>query len=226
VVGEQLEDLLVREGAMQAPRAVALMAQICDAVHDAHIHGIIHRDLKLANVIVMKRHDEEEPKVLDFGIARLADEASTGNKSVTRRGIVVGTPEYLSPEQALGQPIDARADIYSLGIMIYTLLAGRLPFFSENLRLVVTMQLTQPPPPLTDSVPRCSRPWRRRGTGASRRPPSLARRSATVCAERARPRSWRQRRHRSRSSQTFRRSPPRPRAPTRSPPVRVAGSGS
>jgi serine/threonine protein kinase/tetratricopeptide (TPR) repeat protein len=153
VVGEQLEDLLVREGAMQAPRAVALMAQICDAVHDAHIHGIIHRDLKLANVIVMKRHDEEEPKVLDFGIARLADEASTGNKSVTRRGIVVGTPEYLSPEQALGQPIDARADIYSLGIMIYTLLAGRLPFFSENLRLVVTMQLTQPPPPLTDFAP-------------------------------------------------------------------------
>jgi serine/threonine-protein kinase len=171
VVGEQLEDLLVREGAMQPPRAIALMAQICDAVNDAHVHGIIHRDLKLANVIVMRRKEEagsagrraeaggrsirydEEPKVLDFGIARLADEASTGNKSVTRRGIVVGTPEYLSPEQALGQPIDARADIYSLGIMAYTLLAGRLPFFSDNLRLVVTMQLTQAPPNLVEFVP-------------------------------------------------------------------------
>jgi len=153
VAGEQLEDMLVREGRMAPARAVALMGEICDAVHDAHAHGIIHRDLKLANVIVTKRKDEEQPKVLDFGIARLTDEAPAGDKAVTRRGIVVGTPEYLSPEQALGQPLDARADVYSLGIMAYTLLAGRLPFFSENLRHVVTMQLTQPPPPLTGVSP-------------------------------------------------------------------------
>ncbi|MHB8417877.1 MAG: protein kinase domain-containing protein [Myxococcales bacterium] len=156
VAGEQLEDLLVREGRMAPDRAVALMAQICEAVQEAHAHGIIHRDLKLANVIVTRRKGPagtgEDAKVLDFGIARAADDAATG-KSVTRRGIVVGTPEYLSPEQALGQAIDARADIYSLGIMAYTLLAGRLPFYSENLRHVVTMQLTQPPPSLTAAAP-------------------------------------------------------------------------
>ncbi|MHB1844761.1 MAG: protein kinase domain-containing protein [Deltaproteobacteria bacterium] len=153
VAGQELEDLLVREGMMPPKRAVALMSQICDAVQDAHNHGIIHRDLKLANVIVTRRREEEIPKVLDFGIARLADDQTAGGKSVTRRGIVVGTPEYLSPEQALGQPIDARADVYSLGIMAYTLLAGRLPFYSDNLRHVVTMQLTQPPPPLGTVAP-------------------------------------------------------------------------
>ncbi len=154
VSGEELENLLVREGAMEPRRAVALMSQICDAVQDAHAHGIIHRDLKLANVIVTKRRDDESAKVLDFGIARLADEQSLGGKAVTRRGIVVGTPEYLSPEQALGQPLDARADVYSLGIMAYTLIAGRLPFYSDNLRHVVTMQLTQPPPPLQNIQPK------------------------------------------------------------------------
>ena len=191
VAGEELEDLLVREGALTPARTVSLMSQICEAVEDAHAHGIIHRDLKLANIIVTRRKEaggsadrraeaegpepsreldgssvqrteaaggekasfDEIPKVLDFGIARLADDATTGPRSMTRRGIVVGTPEYLSPEQALGQPIDARSDVYSLGIMAYTLLAGRLPFFSENVRHVVTMQLTQAPPPLEGVVP-------------------------------------------------------------------------
>ncbi|HEX8071800.1 MAG TPA: protein kinase [Pyrinomonadaceae bacterium] len=154
VEGASLRDLLRREGRLAAARAVALMRDVCAGVGAGHRRGVVHRDLKPDNVIVLPPDAEgarETVKVVDFGIAKLRDAA--GAPALTQTGAIIGTPYYMSPEQCRGESLDARADVYSLGAMLYELLAATPPFNAESITGVVAKHLTEPPPPLPADVP-------------------------------------------------------------------------
>lgn len=138
--GESLASLLRREGAIDARRALGIVRQIASALTVAHAAGIVHRDLKPDNVHV---GPGDSVKILDFGIAKVL-----GSSRLTRTGMIFGTPHYLSPEQASGGPVDHRADLYSLGVLLYELLAGRVPFEADSFMGVLTQHLyTEPVPP-------------------------------------------------------------------------------
>ena len=113
-----------------------LFMHVCGAVQHAHQKGIIHRDIKPSNILVATQDDQAVPKVIDFGVAKAVSQPLTGHTFSTEQGQLVGTPEYMSPEQAnLGnQDIDTRSDIYSLGVILYKLLTGLLPFDPETFR--------------------------------------------------------------------------------------------
>jgi serine/threonine protein kinase len=124
--------------------AVSVVVQIGSALDFAHSHGVVHRDLKPANIMF---RDGATPVLTDFGIARYQDGTAT---RLTQTGMLVGTPTYMSPEQINGNPVDGRADLYSLGILFYELLAGVAPFRGDTPIAVLMAHLTQPPPPLPD----------------------------------------------------------------------------
>jgi non-specific serine/threonine protein kinase/serine/threonine-protein kinase len=115
---------------------LGLFMQVCDGVQHAHQKGIIHRDLKPTNVLVAIQEDKPVPKIIDFGVAKATEQRLTEKTVFTQMGVLVGTPEYMSPEQAemTGLDIDTRTDVYSLGAMLYELLVGALPFDSKELR--------------------------------------------------------------------------------------------
>jgi serine/threonine protein kinase/Tol biopolymer transport system component len=147
--GVSLRALLRSEGKLSAARAVALMQDICAGVGAAHRRQIVHRDLKPDNIIVLPPDGEgerETAKVVDFGIAKLRDLAAV--PTLTQAGTLMGTPYYMSPEQCRGDALDARSDVYSLGAVLYEMLAGEPPFTAANITGVVTKHLTEPPPPL------------------------------------------------------------------------------
>jgi hypothetical protein len=147
VAGESLRALLNRCGQLPLPLTAALVAQICAALDEAHRQQIVHRDLKPENIIVAQDTHGWRVKVLDFGIARWRDEAA-GINSLTTTGVMLGTPRYMSPEQCLGLELDGRSDIYSLGIMLYELLAGCAPFNSPAAGALIAQHVNHPPPPL------------------------------------------------------------------------------
>jgi serine/threonine protein kinase len=146
VEGETLSQVLAREGRFQPSRAVEIATQICDVLEEAHRLGIIHRDLKPSNILLGKRG----VCVLDFGVAKvLASSAeSTATHASTGSGKLIGTPRYMSPEQCLGQRVGARSDLYSLGVLLYEMLAGRPPFIDPLQSALLVKQATAPAPPL------------------------------------------------------------------------------
>jgi predicted Ser/Thr protein kinase len=146
VEGETLSQALARQGRFSFTRAVEIATQICDVLEEAHRLGIIHRDLKPSNILLGKRG----VCVLDFGVAKvLASSAeSTAANASTGSGQLVGTPRYMSPEQCLGQRLGARSDLYSLGVLLYEMLAGRPPFVDPLQTALLIKQATAAAPPL------------------------------------------------------------------------------
>lgn len=129
LAGIDLAGILKKEGPLEWRRAFGLCVSICSALEAAHKLGIVHRDVKPDNFFVVQRDDRDFVKVLDFGIAKLLGEEGS---VVTRTGLFVGTPEYMSPEQAEGLELDGRVDVYGMGIMLYQLVTGRLPFRGKD----------------------------------------------------------------------------------------------
>lgn len=149
--GESLFDRARRLGPLPVEEVVPILSQVCAGLEAAHRRGVVHRDLKPENVF-LHRLDAGGTiaKILDFGIAKITDPTSA---SATHPGMVVGTPEYLSPEQALGSSVDSRADIYAVGLIAWRVLAGRHPFRADDPRALLMMQATQEVPPLTEPRP-------------------------------------------------------------------------
>jgi serine/threonine-protein kinase len=152
IEGESLSDLLRREGTLPADRAVSILQQSGDALQAAHDLGIVHRDLKPDNIMLAKgRGGCDVVKVVDFGIAK----AMTGEEGqkVTKTGLVVGTPEYMSPEQLSGDVLDGRSDIYSLALVFYRMLSATLPFKADSAQEIMIKRLTDKPRTLNEVVP-------------------------------------------------------------------------
>ena len=155
VDGPPLTSVIEQQGALPPKRAADIVRQTADALAVAHDMGIVHRDLKPDNIMVAKTRDGGDlVKVVDFGIAKAA-----GNESqkVTKTGLVVGTPEYMSPEQLSGDKLDGRSDIYSLGLVAFNMLTGKLPFPSESAQESMIMRLTDRPKPLAEM--KADRSW-------------------------------------------------------------------
>jgi len=146
IEGITLSDALADEGRFSPERAVKIATQICDALGEAHQLGIIHRDLKPANIML----NERGAYVLDFGVAKVLATSSemTASHASTGSGQVLGTPRYMSPEQCLGHKLGPRSDLYSLGVVLYEMLAGRPPFIDPLPSVVLVKQATAAPPPL------------------------------------------------------------------------------
>src|SRR5215208_5315186 len=138
VAGENLKQLIEREGPLPVRDALLLAIQMARALGFAHDRGLVHRDVKPQNVLL---NDEGQAKMTDFGIARSVDV-----DGVTITGTVLGTSEYIAPEQARGQRVDANTDVYSLGVVLYELLTGSVPFQGESFVTVALRHVNEPPP--------------------------------------------------------------------------------
>lgn len=153
VQGRSLRELIDAERRLPPARALGIGAQIAEALAAAHRADVVHRDLKPSNVMLLcEENNPEVVKVLDFGLARVAGQGIPG-EPLTRAGSVFGTPEYMSPEQARGDVVDHRADLYALGVILYELLSGRQPFVAPELVAILVKHVQEAPPPLPDDVP-------------------------------------------------------------------------
>jgi serine/threonine protein kinase len=153
VEGESLRQMIKQRGPLTPSASAEIISQACAALDEAHRHSIIHRDIKPDNIIVNVSATGLRVKVLDFGIAKLRDDVA-GN--LTQTGSILGTPHYMSPEQCLGEELDSRADIYSLGVVLYEMLTGTVPFNSPTPAAVVVQHVNQSPAPphvLNASIP-------------------------------------------------------------------------
>jgi len=152
IEGEPLTDLLEREGALPVRRAAGIFTQVADALQAAHDLGIVHRDLKPDNIMLAQKKGGDQVKVVDFGIAKAVGGDESGQK-VTKTGLVVGTPEFMSPEQLSGDKLDGRSDLYSLALVFYRMLAGKLPFEATTVQETMIKRLTDEPAKLAESRP-------------------------------------------------------------------------
>lgn len=151
--GRTLQQELHARGALDLHRVIGIGEAIARALGAAHAEGVVHRDLKPENVMLIDRYGErDQVKVLDFGMARLLDDAA-GEESVTRTGSLLGTPLYMSPEAALGHKVDAKADLYALGLVLYQMATGQLPFRDAQPLRLLYMHANQPPQPPSELAP-------------------------------------------------------------------------
>ena len=148
IEGEPLTKIIERSGALPPARAASIASQTANALAVAHDMGIVHRDLKPDNIMIAKGRDGADVvKVVDFGIAKATE---SEKQKVTKTGLVVGTPEYMSPEQLAGDKLDGRSDLYSLALVTFNMLTGKLPFPSETVQESMIMRLTDRPRTLTE----------------------------------------------------------------------------
>jgi len=149
--GRSLAEKLHREGPLGPGYAVQVFRQVCLALQAAHDIGVVHRDLKPGNVFLLE--DGETAKVLDFGMSKLATGTLDGKEKLTQDGYTLGTPEYMAPEQCIGAAVEARTDLYELGVLIYEALTGDLPIKSSNRRELLDLHQRQVPPPMRQRRP-------------------------------------------------------------------------
>jgi len=156
--GETLDAVVAREGSLPALRAAQITKQIADALYAAHHLGIIHRDLKPENVMIARHLDGTDwVKVVDFGIAKTIQRDGSGSQTVTTAGVSLGTPEYMSPEQLAGEKLDHRTDVYSLGLLLFNMLTGQLPYPKLTSKETLVRRLTSRPATLAEVLP--DRAW-------------------------------------------------------------------
>lgn len=168
VSGQSLGALMDEVGALPLPRALSIASQIFSALASAHRSEIVHRDLKPENVMLLAPDDvaasgrasadgetRDVVKVLDFGLAKL-QKSDAADTQLTQAGAIYGTPRYMAPEQASGAEVDARADLYAAGVVLYEMLAGKPPFQADQIMPLLILHMTEPPPPLPDSIPKAA----------------------------------------------------------------------
>jgi eukaryotic-like serine/threonine-protein kinase len=154
VEGEPLTDLMTRDGALPVRRAVSIFVQVADALQAAHDLGIVHRDLKPDNIMLTRgREGAAVVKVVDFGIAKAVGGGGDDSQKVTKTGLVVGTPEFMSPEQLSGDRLDGRSDLYSLALVLFKMLTGKLPFEATTVQETMIKRLTDDPMTLAAARP-------------------------------------------------------------------------
>jgi serine/threonine protein kinase len=141
IKGKSLQQLIAEKKKYSPKEISEIMIPLCDALDYAHRHGVVHRDIKPANILI---DEEGKPYIVDFGVARV--ETST----LTQTGTTVGTPSYMSPEQIMGKRVDNRADIFSLGVILYELATGQRPFSGENISTIMYKIVNEEPPHVTD----------------------------------------------------------------------------
>ncbi len=145
IKGVALTDIIRDEFPIAQQRIVKIISQVCSVLAEAHLNGIIHRDMKPDNIMIIHRPEEADfVKVLDFGIAKLMDREGP---KLTMDGMVCGTPDYMSPEQAMAKQLDARSDMYSVGCILYEMLTQHVPFEADNYPAILTMHVKNPPIP-------------------------------------------------------------------------------
>jgi len=149
VVGKNLT-AAIAEGPFQPRRALVVARQILEGVGHAHAHGLVHRDLKPDNIMLVDMGGWERAKVVDFGVVKLIGDAEVamGGGKLTTTGLVFGTPAYMAPEQAMGRPLDGRADLYAVATILFEMLTGRVPFDHQDPMMQMRMQVKAPPPRL------------------------------------------------------------------------------
>lgn len=146
VEGEDLKRLISKDSIGNFDRKLNIIGQVCRGLHYAHQAGVIHRDIKPANILVTR---DQQAKILDFGLARLSD------SDMTRTGTLMGTPFYMSPEQARGTPLDGRSDLFSVGVILYELVTGKRPFGAESSHATLYRIVTEPHTPIQEVYPQC-----------------------------------------------------------------------
>jgi serine/threonine-protein kinase len=153
--GKNLNQTVRSEGPFPLPRALPILIQACGALDEAHKAGIIHRDLKPENIFLVQTATQRDfPKLLDFGLAKVGErQMRPGSVILTQEGMVFGTPEFMSPEQAQGKTLTPSSDVYSLAVILYEVLTGKLPFDAKSAMDYIQMHVTGKPIPLNQRVP-------------------------------------------------------------------------
>lgn len=152
ISGLTLNEVIRQEGHLPVARTNRLLGQICGALQAAHAEGIIHRDIKPENILISEADGEDWATVVDFGVAKIQEDINHG-VALTGEGIIIGTPRYMSPEQSEGKTIDIRSDIYSLGVVLYEMLAGEAPFTDNSSTRLLIKHISELPPPLRQRRP-------------------------------------------------------------------------